>query len=748
MEELNVDSGSTENKKKENSKKKLLIAIISIIVFLIFLFAGIFAVKYFSDSAPEKETDGEKIDFTAEEQKNSEKQTAGMFHCGLVSVIEDDKWGYINENGELVIEYQFDYAGVFNKNGIAAVAVDDNYGLIDNSGKFIVNPRFEYVSSNFSDGYAVVRKDGKYGYVDKNGELVIDCYYDSAKDFRNGYAIVLFGSVYGVIDKDGNYVINPQYEDLSYAYSLSSGKNIFIAEKDSQYGYIDINGKTVIDFRFDSIVPDNGTTEFINDKYAVVSVNNKKGVIDTDGKYLIDAIYDELMYCGKNVFVFTDFNSDKKGFVTAGGEETVATQFDEVSTARSGLICVKLGDYYGFVDFSGKYIINPIFDEANSFNNGYAVVKKGDKYSFINTKGENVVSYQFDYMSDFNSEGYAIVAVDDKYGVINDKGEYVLKCSYYYLSGQSLSAESYEPLYDDYFYAVGEEKTIKIITPDGKEIAEESQGIGGNTFVVCSADGCYSLIADNKEAEYCYEHTVIETVSTQHHIDSYYSTNYTAYLRNPSARVTVYSACGVVAYGHWISGNDPVTIHEVYTDGCCKVSYSTDNGAVRTYYAKISDFATGHTVSSYYGRNYTAYLRNPSSKVTVYTACGVPAHGHWISGSDPVTIHEVYTDGCCKVSYSTDSGAVRTYYAKISDFTTGHTVSSYYGRNYIAYLRNPSSRVTVYSACGVAAYGHWIAGNDPVTIHEVYTDGCCKVSYATDSGSVKTYYAKIGDFVF
>ncbi len=748
MENLNITPDKTENEKKESNSKKQLIAIIGVMLIVILLLSVILVVKSFPDSADEQGQPANKSDFSEDAGEAVEKLTSTMFRCGLVSVSEDGKWGYMNESGELIIEYQFDYAGVFNNNGIAAVSVDGNYGLIDKSGSFIVNPRFEYVSPSFADGVAVVRKDGKYGYVDENGETVIDCYYDSATDFRNGYAIVLFGSSYGVIDKEGNYVINPQYDDLAFAYSLPSGKKIFLAEKNSQYGYIDIKGKTVIDFVYDSIVPDNGTTEFINDKYAIVRVNKKTGVIDTNGKYLIKAIYDDLMYCGKNVFAFTDFNSDKIGFVTTDGKETVASQFDEVKPAGDGLICVKLGDYYGFVDYSGKYIINPMFDFAGSFKNGYAVVCKDEKYSFINKKGENIVSYQFDYMSDFNSDGLAIVAVNNKYGVINDKGEYVLKCSYNYLSGKAFSADSDEALYSDYFYAVSEEKTIKIITPEGKEIAEESQGIRGDIFTVCAAENCYQLISGDEDAEYCYEHVSTGTASSEHQIDYSQNSGYVAYLRNPSSRVTVYTSCGVPANGHWISGNDPVTIHEVYTDGCCKVSYYTDSGESRTCYARLSDFTTGHIVSSYYGKNYTAYLRNPSARVSVYTSCGVPANGHWISGSEPVTIHEVYTDGCCKVSYYTDSGAVKTYYAKIGDFTTGHMLSDRYGRNYIAYLRNPRARVSVYTSCGVPAYGHWISGNEPVTIHEVYTDGCCKVSYITDSGAVKTYYAKIGDFIF
>ncbi len=123
---------------------------------------------------------------------------------------------------------------------------------------------------------------------------------------------------------------------------------------------------------------------------------------------------------------------------------------------------------------------------------------------------------------------------------------------------------------------------------------------------------------------------------------------------------------------------------------------------------KISDYYFGipayssnkpHVVNSSYSTNFTAYLKNPGSNVTVYSSCGVVASGHYITGSDPVTIKEVYTDGCCKVSYQTDSGTTRTYFAKYSSFQT-HT------HNYTQRLREPdhphriSERCSSYSTCG------------------------------------------------
>ena len=99
-----------------------------------------------------------------------------------------------------------------------------------------------------------------------------------------------------------------------------------------------------------------------------------------------------------------------------------------------------------------------------------------------------------------------------------------------------------------------------------------------------------------------------------------------------------------------------------------------------TYVAKISSSSQTHTVNLSYGKNFTSY---PKSKIT---AANIFDANHnqisstaWIGTSDKCTIHEVYTDGCCKVSYPLDSGGTKTVYSKISLFNTHkHSYSANY----------------------------------------------------------------------
>jgi hypothetical protein len=55
------------------------------------------------------------------------------------------------------------------------------WGFIDKQGKLVINPQFDR-AENFVDGLAPVRigdeKTGKWGFIDKQGKLVINPQFD------------------------------------------------------------------------------------------------------------------------------------------------------------------------------------------------------------------------------------------------------------------------------------------------------------------------------------------------------------------------------------------------------------------------------------------------------------------------------------------------------------------------------------------------------------------------------------------
>ncbi len=142
---------------------------------------------------------------------------ASFFNEGLACVRlfnNPAKCGFINKTGLMKILPQFDEAKDFSC-GRAAVRIDDKWGYIDSGGNMIITPQFKVnrnistVANSFSDGVALVVIDRKYGFINLNGDMIIKPQYDLAFSFHNGLAHVFkhsssngtFKSVSMYIDK-------------------------------------------------------------------------------------------------------------------------------------------------------------------------------------------------------------------------------------------------------------------------------------------------------------------------------------------------------------------------------------------------------------------------------------------------------------------------------------------------------------------------------------------------------------------
>src|SRR5205814_7895132 len=59
----------------------------------------------------------------------------------LFRIKQDEKWGFIDKKGNVVINPQFEYVAPFSE-GLAAIKVGYRYGYIDKSGKIVIEPKF------------------------------------------------------------------------------------------------------------------------------------------------------------------------------------------------------------------------------------------------------------------------------------------------------------------------------------------------------------------------------------------------------------------------------------------------------------------------------------------------------------------------------------------------------------------------------------------------------------------------------
>jgi len=117
----------------------------------------------------------------AQEIKNIDQITP--FNEGLAAVRQGDKWGFINEEGKLVIDFRNDLH--WNKN--ADTSKLDITGVrypIFNEGRCLITKKVE-------DGVPL------YGFIDTSGNTVIEPQFLNVYPFKEGYTTgVLFDRTY------------------------------------------------------------------------------------------------------------------------------------------------------------------------------------------------------------------------------------------------------------------------------------------------------------------------------------------------------------------------------------------------------------------------------------------------------------------------------------------------------------------------------------------------------------------------
>ncbi len=245
-------------------------------------------------------------------------------------------WGYAAENGELIIDYQFDDAGCFNNNW-ATVRIGDKYGFIDRRGAIMVKPKFDNVLTKRSD-HAFVEKNGKTFWVTKEGKK--NKKYDRII-FHCGEPRMA-SNPFDYISKVDNYLCLND-EELSHQKRLDPTANFtskdftfsnveafshgsFLVKKENKTGvFIHFNhvglhpnwyDEIIPDFKSKSTPPTEGLYEATTAK---VRLGSKWGLISSFGHFILEPEFLSIQYASGN-FYLVEYKTNHWGYINTSNK--------------------------------------------------------------------------------------------------------------------------------------------------------------------------------------------------------------------------------------------------------------------------------------------------------------------------------------------------------------------------------------------------------------------------------------------
>jgi hypothetical protein len=138
---------------------------------------------------------------------------AYSFSEGLAAVAEDDAGevlGFIEDSGAYRLSPRFRGADVRFSEGLAAVWQEERgFGYVDHNGQIVIQYQF-YFADHFADGLALVglklKGETLYGFVNQAGEFTIEPRFTSASGFDGGLAWFSIGQQTGYISVNGETV--------------------------------------------------------------------------------------------------------------------------------------------------------------------------------------------------------------------------------------------------------------------------------------------------------------------------------------------------------------------------------------------------------------------------------------------------------------------------------------------------------------------------------------------------------------
>jgi len=333
----------------------------------------------------------------------------------LFPVVQNERWGYADSTGRVLIQYQFEDAEYFSEN-LALIQQNGKKGFINKNGFKVVIPVFKEADP-FSNGLAIVETDSAVGIINPRGEWIVEpIYYSISGPFGNFYRVEK-NEKYGIIDKAGKAITEIKYDDLE---GFTEGLAAFAHE--GLAGFIDTSGSEVIPAQFEEV-------GLFNNGLAKVMLNEKYGLINTSGKFIIPAKYVKIsnqneglyLVSGDKKCAYIDFNGKSK--IPAG--DICAGLVLGVEGFQEGLARIERKGKVGFIDKKGKLVIPTNFEQAGYFSNGLAPFRKNKKWGYINKSGKIIIEPIYDMVFPFVNDK-AKVKKNGLIGLINKEGKFIL----------------------------------------------------------------------------------------------------------------------------------------------------------------------------------------------------------------------------------------------------------------------------------------------------------------------------------
>lgn len=410
------------------SKKKTLIIIISILVIIISIIMSIYL--------PNRKKIEEKIEVTTTYYKMK----------------EEDKYGIINEKGELIIEAQYKEIIIPNSNKAVFICKNEDEQKILNDKNEELFTQYENLEpielinivteSAYETNVLKYKKDDKYGLINLDGEKITEPKYEeiSSLGYKDGEVLIKENDKYGILNTiTGTTIIKPIYDSIEsdqYYYETNGYKRsgyivCNVTSEGYRYGYYDYEGGKVLDTEYNQITRLTQVGDK-TDMYLIIAKNGQYGVYINNNK-VINTEYQSISYnSGLEMFVVE--KTGKFGAINEKGVQILNIEYSDIQI--NGIyMYTKKGEEQIIYDNEGNKInipSNVTIEKTDNPDYYIKIEQQEDEtiYTLVNSRYENAIEQEYTYIENLYNECFIAINDSGKTGIIDIKGNVVVDFAY------------------------------------------------------------------------------------------------------------------------------------------------------------------------------------------------------------------------------------------------------------------------------------------------------------------------------
>lgn len=349
--------------------------------------------------------------------ENGNKKQAGF----IVSKKTEDgyRYGYANYRGTIILNPIYTQlervTEIANEKGVYFIAFKNGQAGLLKNNKEILNYEYEDIQYNVLGSIFVTKRNGKYGAVNQEGTTVLYPEYDNV--YTGGmYLNALKDKDIFIFDLNGNKIETNEVSKIK-----TENANYYITiDKNNKYKVVDSKDNIIIDKDYTYI-------EYLPGDYFIVERDSKSGIIDSNGKSVIELKYDSISRINETDILQMETNKNI-ALYNLNMKEIVSMDNAIVKEVKDEKAYILL---YSDTDF--KYLDKKgnILTSQNLFENNSLFAKNiNGKWGFVDKDGNLKVQNDYELVTDFNKYGFAGIKKDGKWGSINQNGEVVQEPTY------------------------------------------------------------------------------------------------------------------------------------------------------------------------------------------------------------------------------------------------------------------------------------------------------------------------------